>query len=138
VVEVETPKEPEPKKPKPPKESKPQVARHDEHAEAYKAAFDSHFPETYAWTKVDFIQLVAMRKAYPDVTPAQFADTAKKLWDEGTYTPGYALTIAGLASRWAQARAKVENANRNSNNRGTGSIPPAQAQPRPDGVRLEV
>lgn len=101
----------------------------DLHAEAFKAAFDAHFPEPYVWHQADFVQLAKWRKQYPDVPPERFAAVAAGCWGQGEYTPNASLSIKTFCPRWAQLAAKVqetEHGRSNANRANTPGFTPAK------------
>ena len=88
---------------------KKKSTHHDPFADAYKAAFDKHWPEPYSWQKGDFEHLTKFKKGYPAVTPARFVDVAMKAWQsEEKYKGGDATRIRGLCAGWAQIVAIVD------------------------------
>lgn len=103
TAELPKPSE-QPKPPKKPKREKPEMKpkRTDPHAEAFKAAFDSEYPQPYAWATADFVQLAKWRKAYPAVTPDEFVQAARDAWAKGQYCPKAAMSIRALCAGWAQ------------------------------------
>lgn len=83
----------------------PKRVHHDPHADAFKAAFDSAFPEPYAWQQGDFVQLATWRKSYPAVGPERFVEVARAAWGKGKFRPSSSLTIRGMCASWAQLAA---------------------------------
>ena len=82
---------------------------HDIHADAFKAAFDSAFPDAggYTWNTADFVQLDKWRKSHSAISPEQFVAVAVHHWGRGQYTPGASMTIKGLCSGWASLAAQA-------------------------------
>ncbi len=115
--ELETLKKPRTKKatkrqkPKPNRKATAKAARENPFYEAFKAAFDEQFPTVPPYDDKntgDFVQLAAWQKEHSKVTPEEFAETARKLWGQGQYSPSYANTMRGLCARWRDALAKLQ------------------------------
>lgn len=93
----------------------------DEHAEAFKTAFDHQFTTPYKWKPADFVKLAAWRKDYADapISPQEFTALAEWHWNRGQYCPKVSLSIKGVCCAWAELAATRENASK----RPHGSMP---------------
>ena len=93
-------------------DNRPWARTREPFAEGFKGAFDGRFPEAggYAWTRGDFVQLAAWRKAHPALTVERFVAVAQHHWGRGQYTPKGSLTIRGLCTGWEGLAALAGNA----------------------------
>jgi len=74
---------------------------------SFSSAFKQRFEIELTYQKADFVQLANWRRSYPDITPEQFADFCRNVWDvpfgKRTWT-----SLRGICSDWSSAMAALK------------------------------
>ena len=99
-------------------------------ADAFKLAFDQQYPDApYSITKADMIQLTALVKRTPKLTPERFIEVVSSYWG-GEYCPRSSKSIKSAAVDWSTLVSQMKDKTQPTKHTQTAPPNAARAEPR--------